>query len=212
MIVGDPKEWAAHFRSVDSRFLQHLLALWPKCLSTLPAQPNEDTITINLIAVLLKDGEVRRLVHWIDYQYEPFGYTPEGLAFSKGKIDMGVILENGEDRSLYLAYECKRLNVLYGGSKHSLATRYVADGLMRFVTEQYAEGLPVGCMLGYVLDGDCAAAITSVQTAIHANANAQLVAGPDADNSLDILQRFSTRHLKQTDKTEIEVRHAFLPF
>lgn len=41
---------------------------------------------------------------------------------------------------------------------------------MRFVTEEYAEGLPVGCMLGYVMDGDLPYGLQLVQAAIAANA------------------------------------------
>src|SRR3546814_19585245 len=77
---------------------------------------------------------------------------PDGQAYSKGKVDMCVVLDPGREH--YLAYECKRLNVQHNGSRHSRATRYVTEGVTRFVTEQYAADLPTGCMLGYVLDGD----------------------------------------------------------
>ena len=91
------------------------------------------------------------MVNWIEFQYEPFGYQSDGTAYSKGRIDMAVLLD--QDRERYLAYECKRLNLTHSSRRSSLATLYVTKGLHRFVTEQYAEKLPVGYMLGYVLDG-----------------------------------------------------------
>ena len=89
------------------------------------------------------------------------------MKFSKGKIDIAALMD--QEREHYLAYECKRLCVIHNGTRGSLATRHVKDGMMRFLTEQYAEGLPVGCMLGYVMDGDLSFARTQVNSAIDAH-------------------------------------------
>ena len=210
-VVGDPSIWADRFRSVDIRLLQRIAAVWPKCVAVLPHQPDEDTITINLVDILSKDAQARRLFHYIEFHYEPFGYTPNGTAYSKGEIDLVVILDEQRDR--YLAYECKRLSIYYNGTKHSLATPYVKEGLMRFVTEQYAENLPVGCMLGYVIDGDVPYARSKVYAAIDANKlELNLLASPSVEDSVHIIERFSTRHLRITRSLQIEVRHALLPF
>ena len=211
MVVGDPSIWADRFRSLDIRLLQCIVTVWPKCLAILPPQPDEDTITINLVDILSKHPQARRLFHWLEYQYEPFGYTPGGAAYSKGKIDMAAILD--QDRKTYLAYECKRLNVFNSGSRSSLATPYVKEGVKRFVTEQYAENLPVGCMLGYVLDGDVSFALSRVKEAIEANKlEIKLKASPVSENPLTIIERFSTRHEREVSGQEIGVRHALIPF
>lgn len=211
MMVGDPSTWADKFRSIDTRFLQCVVAVWRNCVAFLPVQPDEDTITINLVAILSKDPNARRLFHYLEYQYEPFGYTEDGIAYSKGKIDMAVLLD--QEREMYLAYECKRLNVIYNGKKSSLATPYVLEGLSRFVTEQYAEGLPVGCMLGYVLDGDVKDAQSKVRAAIVSRkTEVALSAGPTNDSELAEVKRFFSRHLRSGSGHEIEVRHALLPF
>lgn len=136
----------------------------PSISRTLCAQPDEDTITINLVARLGKDPIVRRLCHWVEYQFEPFGINSAGAKFSKGKIDIAILLD--WERERYLAYECKRLNVVHVGRRSSLATEYVVNGMMRFMTERYAELLPVGCMLGYVMGGDVGFAETQLGTAI----------------------------------------------
>ncbi|MCG8605709.1 hypothetical protein MJD09_12020 [bacterium] len=174
-------------------------------------QPDEDTITINLVHILSKDASARRLFHHLAYQHEPYGFTEEGIAYSKGKIDMALLLD--QERERYLAYECKRLNVVYNGKKNSLATPYVMEGVFRFVTEQYAEGLPVGCMLGYVMDGNAPTAKTKVHAAMNANKrHIALTAGLEDDQSMGVVTRFFSRHLRPANLQEIEIRHALLPF
>lgn len=211
MVVGDRTMWADKFRSIDTRFLECVVAVWPKCLAILSEQPDEDTITVNLVELMLKNDRVRRLVHWIEFHYDSIGYTSEGTAYSKGIIDMAVFLD--KDRDKYLAYECKRLNVVYNGSRKSLATAYVMDGLLRFVTGQYADNLPMGCMLGYVLDGDVCYAYSRVCAAIVAKRDdIRLVAASIQDISFNSVKRFASRHRRQLNGDEIEIRHALLAF
>ena len=211
MAIGDPTRWAERFRSLDVQFLECLVSVWPKCLAMLPKQPHEDTITINLVDLLRKDRQARRLFHWLAFQYEPIGHTPDGTAYSKGKIDMAVLLDQDHER--YLAYECKRLNVVYNGKRNSLAGRYVTEGLIKFITEQYAERLPVGCMLGYVMDGNVSAARSTVYAAINRKrADIGLTNGPMKDQPIGRVGRFVSRHLRPADGQQIEIRHAFLPF
>ncbi len=211
MVVGDPSHWVNHFTSIDDRLLARIVAVWPQCLSVLLPDPEEDTITFNLRSFLTKDAEARLIFYHLEYQFEPEGFTPEGLAFSKGQIDLAVLLDQGCTR--YLAYECKRLNVHFSGARHSLATPYVNEGVKRFITEQYAEGLPVGCMLGYVLDGDTDFALGRVHAAIDANkADIGLVGTLSAGDAIGLVERFSTDHVRPGSGNAIHVRHALLPF
>lgn len=211
MVVGDPGIWAQRFRSLDTRFLECVITLWPKCRKVLLGQPEEDTITMTIVDILAKDVIARRIFHYIDYQYEVFGHTATGTVYSKGRIDMAVLLDRNRER--YLAYECKRLNVIYSGTKQSLATPYVKEGVARFVTEQYAEKLPIGCMLGYVLDGNVADAKSRTQAAIKVNGRLiALVEDPQDQKPLGTVERFISRHDRGGSGTEIEVRHALLPF
>jgi hypothetical protein len=209
MVLGDLKDWANQFRTIDERLLERIFAVWPKCQAVLPAQPLEDAITINLEACLSKDSIVRRICFYIEYQFEPYGTAANGAKFSKGIIDLGVLLD--WDRERYLAYECKRLNVIYNGRRSSLATEYVKEGMMRFITEQYAEGLPIGSMLGFVMDGDIVFATAQLDTAIQTHkAPLALVSGPTCAPPLEGITRFLTEHKRPTHL--IELRHALLPF
>ena len=210
MIRGDSQTWASRFRSVDQRLMERVLEVWPKCLTVLPEQPTEDFITENLVNLLSKDAVVRRL-GYPEYQYEPFREFPNGTVTSTGKIDFALILDN--DRSVYVAYECKRLNVKHKKSRESLAKDYVHEGLTRFVREQYSEGLPYACMLGYVIDGDISFARMKVWGAIKTDKTLLgLLSGPSPADSLSFIDRFITTHQRRRGGATIEVRHAFLPF
>jgi hypothetical protein len=185
MMLGDPQSWKRQFISLDERMLQRVLHVWSRCVARLPGQPEEDDITTNLIDLLLKDPVVRTLCHWIEYQFEPFGTDDQGAKYSKGIVD----------RETYLPYECKRLNTIHQGRRSSLATPYVNDGLMRFVTEQYAEGLPVGCMLGYVMDGDLAFALQQIRAAIVTQATPLKSRGGITNgDATPSIERFRTDH------------------
>ena len=186
-------------------------SLWERCVAVLPRNPDEDTITINLVDILSRDASARRLFHHLAYQHEPFGYTADGWAYSKGKIDMALLLD--QERERYLAYECKRLNVPQVGGTRSLATPYVLEGVQRFITEQYAIGLPVGCMLGYVFDGNVNTARAKVRAAIDSQkCEIRLVEGPTNKPPMGPVGRLTSRHCRPSNGADIEVRHALLPF
>ena len=110
-MIGDPAAWLRRYRSLDQRVMALVATIWPRCIADLPVQPDEDTITIQLVDALSRDPGARRL-GVIEYQFEPFGHRPDGIAYSKGKIDMAVLLDRTRRR--YLAYECK--NFLFSRS------------------------------------------------------------------------------------------------
>ena len=208
---GDSANWTERFRTLDIRFLERVVAVWPKCIAGLPNQPLEDAITIRLVSLLLKDSGARRLFHWLEYQFVPFGSTVDDTEYGKGRIDMALILDGERER--YLAYECKRLNVVYPDKTSSLASPYVEEGLARFVTEQYAENLSIGCMLGYVMDGYVRTAEAKIHAAIdHQKSQIGLTFGPKSDGWVGDAKRFVSRHFRAASGQEIEIRHALLPF
>lgn len=209
MVLGDLQAWESQCISVDERIIERIAVVWPACVSTLPPQPHEDTITINLVDLLCDDPVIRRICHWVEFQFEPSGTDQVGAKYSKGEIDVAILLDWNRER--YLAYECKRLNVTHSGKRSSLATAYVAEGMMRFIKSQYSERLPIGCMLGYVMDGDLQFAINQLKNAITVHKPLDLAIGPTATAPIHKIARFRTTHNRPTD-TKIELRHALLPF
>ena len=177
-------------------------------VARLPADALEDTITKTLVDQLDADTWVRALFY-CDYQFVPMDRTQDGSLAEDRFIDVAMIMDN--DRSRYLAYECKRLNVQYQGARRSQAGSYVDDGMMRFITGKYAEGLPVACMIGYVMDGDLSFAYARIRATIRRNRSALcLQDGPTDEPALDAMTRFVTMHKR--NRYGIELRHALLPF
>lgn len=70
-----------------------------------------------------------------------------------GRIDF--IVSCGLGAEIYFAIEAKRLRVRSATGKMDAGNDdYVNDGIMRFVTGQYAPLMNTGAMLGYVFDGE----------------------------------------------------------
>ena len=201
MVSGERRGWVVKFRVTDRKFLRCVARVWRQSVAHMPRSSCEDTITYALVCNVNRDAEARS-VFYCDYQF----YTTVTL-----HVDMAVIVHN--DRSTYLGYECKRLNVTgTDGARRSQAGAYVGeDGMMCFVQERYAEGLPVGCMMGYVMDGDMNFAFLRIEEAMAAEQPALGLQGELQENPpIGIIRRFVTEH--ERDGRWMEIRHALLPF
>ena len=184
------------------------MKVWRQVVARLPAGAHEDAITKTLVDELGADEAVRARFY-CGYQFVPIERTHDGSLVEDRFIDIAVIARN--DRSRYLAYECKKLNVWREGVRRSQAGRYVDDGMMRFVTGKYAKDLPVACMIGYVMDGDLSFAYARIRATIRRNGGAlRLQDGPNEELPFDAMTRFVTTH--ERNDNGIELRHALLPF
>ena len=211
MISGNVEDWKDCFKRHEKRLLERICEILPDCIAAMHENPHEDKITINLIDRFRFDNIIRKSFHHWEYQFEPFGRDEKGVAYSKGKIDFAVFWDN--DREKYLAYEAKRLNVkTKAGSTASLATEYVTKGLIRFVTEQYSEGLPVGCMLGYVLDGNAEKVQKKIIKAITKHSELiGLVTGPNMAPAIASATRMTSDHQRKGGSGKINIMHALVP-
>lgn len=73
----------------------------------------------------------------------------------------------GRGIETYFPIEAKRLYVTYPkGGKAPLVTDYINDGMMRYVTGQYASKMTEGAMLGYVCDGAVPVAKNALSAAV----------------------------------------------
>jgi hypothetical protein len=143
----------------------------------------------------------------IDCQQEHLRLTDAGVAQVGGYLDISILFFIGKSRP-YLAVECKRLNVTgTDGYCRSLATEYVEEGMMRFVTEQYASEWPLGGMIGYVMDGDVASAYSSVRGRIEERASDLRCDGLEI-REIQPPAKFSTIHSRVAGT--IELRHYLL--
>ena len=202
--------WMKRFRGVEQRFTQRIAEHWPNCRDVLCPSSEEDDITNNLVHKLCRDPIARR-IGWPEVQFVPFELEKStGAVKGKGYIDIAVVLD--QNRDIYLAYECKRLNVIHKGKRSSLSKVYVTEGLQRFITQQYSRFLPMAAMLGYVMDGDVAYAKGKVETSITKNSDiGTLKYGPIDKEEVNTCMRFLTSHIRN-DGSSIEVNHTLLSF
>lgn len=77
-----------------------------------------------------------------------------------GFIDFKMFYEWGTEED-YLGIECKRISST--GKDRNLATEYIKNGIMRFVTGIYSPGHDFAAMVGFVIDGKLKDGVDLVQ-------------------------------------------------
>ena len=159
MIVGDASIWSDTFpEDLIPRMLELVIETWfpfPKP----GASDHEVPITRRFKHALKQAKDFRRLP--LRIEREPAEDDPE-TGEELGRIDLKFLPALSALEEVYFAFECKRLNATLKGTRRTLAAEYVTEGMMRFVTGQYASSVNSGGMLGYVLDGKSDEAIASV--------------------------------------------------
>lgn len=112
------------------------------------------------------------------------------------------------DNDRYLAAEAKRLR----GKGHSLAGKYVEEGVMRFVTAQYGRGHNYGIMMGYVVVPLLPNAISRVKQAMEKRKiETQECASLNHNNALCSHPfTYHSKHLQDGAKIPITLVHLFL--
>lgn len=140
-----------------------------KKLSKQTATDLEDWITTRLHRRLnhepsFRDGPLRidQQIAIVNSEDDPEKNTPEG------RLDLLVSCGHGYEA--YFAIEAKRLRVSLPSRFFSGGPEYVKDGMMRFITGQYAPFMQAGAMLGYVYDGETEHARTDIDRQIQRKA------------------------------------------
>ncbi len=206
MILGNPSAWIESFQDIHIQLVEIIRAVWPSCAGHFNPQSKENKITDQLALTLQRHPQSRS--RWrVVPQYKLLDSDTNGDVVTKGFIDF-VVFFNWEQET-YIAYECKRLNVQFPSGSQTLADKYVDEGMMRYVSAQYAQGLPFGVMIGYVLDSDTPKALNMVKLQIKKKNRILLCSQPTDLPAVSFIQRFSTVHDRPTQKIEIE--HLLLP-
>jgi hypothetical protein len=117
------------------------------------ATDHEDWITMKLHRLLIREPLFRDGPIQVDLQPE-IVFTSVDLEkrTPEGRLDLKV--SSGFGYEVYFAIEAKRLRVSLPSGLFNGGREYVIDGMMRFVTGQYAPLMQTGAMLGYVYDGE----------------------------------------------------------
>src|SRR3546814_11146901 len=133
VLAGNPGVWLAHFRGLGEQMSEAIQAAWPICIGPLQAKKDsmthEDHITEHLVHALRR---TKRVPGRITYQYVLLVADANGNVSLTSSIDF--VLTVGDDEDVYLAYECKRLNVPRS-EERSVGKEGVSAGRSRWVQD-----------------------------------------------------------------------------
>lgn len=209
MLVGKTADWLEHFRTLEEQMAEAIEVAWPICIAPLQlkksSMTHEDHITNHLIGALIRTKKVPgRIIP----QYSLLVVAADQSVRLSSNIDF--VLTIGDDEDVYLACECKRLNVPYISGTKGLVGEYVDQGLMRFVVGQYSNGLPLAMMLGYVMNARIDTARRGLRRAMSVRSTAaNLKSTVDVTHTPGRPLRFVTTH-SCSSGSDIEVIHTLL--
>lgn len=208
MTIGKSHLWLNSIKDVDKELMKCVEKIWPIVVSKLSPTDLEDRISERLVDVLRKERDVWNL-GFLDIQFKLREEDKQGDFITKGIIDIVLFLDNSYQK--YIAYEAKRLNTVDSNGKRigSQAGKYIEEGVVRYVTAQYAEKLPYGCMIGYVMDGDCQFASEKIIAGLNDTKRKQLIRmEPITINVfVESCTWFETTHKRSGTDNYILVRH-----
>ena len=173
---GSPADWV---NLIDSQ-LPEILGLVIDSWESLPAPAAnelENSITNRLCA---------RMQNAPDRETFPFHIQPQDVILEAnsgdelGRTDIAFKPFAPSDR-IYFCLECKRLNVrlLNAPRPRPYFSEYVRNGMLRFISGQYASAVRHGGMLAFVLDADLSAAMEGVRGNIQiAQVDLGMTSGP----------------------------------
>lgn len=205
MIIGRSSIWLKNLKDIDEQLILCVVKVWPQVIARLNQNSKEDHITERLVDLLRKDrGTIK--YGFLDCQFKLREEDISGDFTTKGILDMALFLDQDHER--YIAYECKRLNtVSKDGKRSSLAGAYIEEGVMRYVTAKYAEELPFGCMIGYVMDGDTGFVIKQLESAIDNRKELLNLTAEKINVKSGFYAQFETSHNRAGKSSSIAVRH-----
>jgi len=208
-VFGSPKDWADLIDPMVPTILHLVIECWTE-MPVIDDTHHEDDITIRLSKILRQNRTARDLPFQIDPQMVEL--EPEE-GNQTGRMDIAFRpLVPRED--IYFCLEVKLLNVMHNGRRRSLASEYVKQGMMRFISGKYSKAVLHGGMAGYVRDGDTKHAISRVAVNIKKQ-NAALgmepadTLGPSSVIEKDDRVR-ETNHKRKGNR--FLIHHIFLPF
>jgi len=208
-IVGAPTNWSDFIDPMVPVILQLVLESWEE-VHAFSSDEREDNITIALCRNLKRNRTARELMFNIDTQQVELD-PAEGEDMGRLDISFRPCIPR-ED--IYFCLEGKRLNVIKEGELRTYASEYVTAGMMRFISGQYAKQVQHGGMVGYVMNGEIAAAIKSVESNVERHEAALGMTPPSRLSQSSILEtEFRARetlHRRKVLPNSFHIHHLFL--
>jgi hypothetical protein len=209
MTVGDPADWDDFFQqNLVPAVLAHVVTTWQQMARPGPSDL-EDVISDKLYSALVnakRRSDFPFLIRREDLEFDT------DLAKETGRKDIVFFPSTHEE--VYLCLEAKRLNAMISGRRESLASKYVTEGMQRFVDGKYAAFVRHGAMLAYVLDGEVDRAMKNVEnnirsrlTELRMDKNCGFVASTVRP---DDLRTKETHHRRAHQKAVFRIHHLFV--
>lgn len=135
------------------------------CFPRTSRKPLENRITKPFVGHLQTCQDTRSLPFFFDSNVK---LVEAASDTETGELDIRVM--HGKRPKVFFAFECKCLNVIRKGRRHSQTGKYIgAGGMGCFLSGQYAWGSDSGGMIGYVMDNDVDYAKLAVNRALVKN-------------------------------------------
>lgn len=126
----------------------------------------EDGVTVRLWQRLKRLAPFRDGPFFVNHHPAVLDSASMDAAAPDGVLDLQVTAWFGPDA--YFAIEAKRLRFHDASGRFRTGTgEYIRQGMMRFISGQYAPRMRHGAMLGYVYDGDVPAAETGLANGVN---------------------------------------------
>ena len=186
---GSPADWVDLIDSQVPDILALVITSW-ESLPPPAANEHENNIT-NRLCAKMQNAPNREML--------PFHIQPQDVILEPdsgnelGRTDIAFKPFVPSDK-IYFCLECKRLNVRVPNAQQPRPyfAEYVRNGMLRFISGQYAGAVRNGGMLAFVLDAELTAAIAGVRANILA---AQAELGIAISGRFRIVQRSAGRYL-----------------
>lgn len=160
MTVGNPALWSDIFpEALVPEILDLVCSAWATFKKP-QGDELEVPITLRFKCALQQARTYRGLPIRIEREVAE---DDTNTASELGRIDLKLSPAESAVEDVYFAFECKRLYALVNGAWEALVSKYVDEGMSRFVTGQYSRRMKHGGMIAYVLNGDTPKAKRQVQ-------------------------------------------------
>ncbi|QYX32446.1 hypothetical protein [Sphaerospermopsis torques-reginae] len=208
-IIGNSNLWADTFPDdLIPDILDLVLSAW-EVFRKPKIDDHEVPITKRFRATLRQQRDLVRLPVRIDREIP----EDDSEGNEKGRIDLVFTSVQRISEDVYFSFECKRLNIVSNnGKRESLAKDYVVDGMMRYITSQYASGLLSGGMIGYIMNSDSKTAIKAVDKAIYTRCKELRISPPKGLCESSIRENHAQiKETKHILPRQFVIHHLFLP-
>jgi len=184
----------------------------------------EDTFTINLrdyIRPLVRHHPLAIQVQTQVHVYTEKMKSGEESSKKAVKIDLHLSDLDADYERIYFAWEAKRVtDRRLDKEQEHLISKYISEGIFRFIDEEYARDVSNAGMLGYILTGKPSDIVAAINASMQYPQRCRPLQSVDHLQPADPIATFTetftdvyqSQHTREPSKTSIHLTHLFLTF